>query len=120
MTLFLAHCAGCTYYILADTYPHPGKTWIGSVNPNFRKEKLLDRYVSSIYWSITTMTSVGYGDIHSMNSREMIFNIFYMVFNLGLNAYLIGNITNLVVERTRTTMEFVSLRVFNSYIFIST
>jgi potassium channel len=38
----------------------------------------------------------------------MIFNIFYMLFNLGLTAYLIGNMTNLVVEGTRRTMEFVS------------
>jgi hypothetical protein len=31
-----------------------------------------------------------------------------MLFNLGLTAYLIGNMTNLVVEGTRRTMEFVS------------
>ncbi|MCL7033220.1 hypothetical protein MKW94_006329 [Papaver nudicaule] len=106
VTLFFSHLAGCVYYILADTYPHSGKTWIGSVNPNFREGHVLDRYIASVYWSITTMTSVGYGDVHSMNSREMIFNSVYMMFNLGLNAYLIGNISNLILEGTRTTMEF--------------
>lgn len=54
------------------------------------------------------MTTVGYGDLHAQNTLEMVFIIFYMLFNLGLTAYIIGNMTNLVVEGTRRTMEFVS------------
>ncbi|KAL5854600.1 hypothetical protein ACOSQ4_004402 [Xanthoceras sorbifolium] len=106
VTLFMVHCAGCLYYLLAIIYPHQGKTWIGSANPNFRETGLWIRYISAIYWSITTMTTVGYGDLHAVNTVEMIFIIFYMLFNLGLTAYLIGNMTNLVVEGTRRTMEF--------------
>ena len=117
MTLFLVHCAGCLYYLLADRYPHKGKTWIGAVIPNFRETSLRIRYISAMYWSITTMTTVGYGDLHAQNSMEMIFIIFYMLFNLGLTAYLIGNMTNLVVEGTRRTMEFVSVHVHNLFSF---
>nr|AAD16278.1 pulvinus inward-rectifying channel for potassium SPICK1 [Samanea saman] len=106
VTLFSVHCAGCLYYLLADRYPHQGKTWIGAVIPNFRETSLWIRYISAMYWSITTMTTVGYGDLHAVNTAEMIFIIFYMLFNLGLTAYLIGNMTNLVVEGTRRTMEF--------------
>uniref|UniRef100_A0A0E0L2V7 Potassium channel n=1 Tax=Oryza punctata TaxID=4537 RepID=A0A0E0L2V7_ORYPU len=106
VTLFLVHCAGCLYYLIADRYPHREKTWIGAVIPDFQEASLWIRYTSSVYWSITTMTTVGYGDMHAQNTVEMIFNIFYMLFNLGLTAYLIGNMTNLVVEGTRRTMEF--------------
>ncbi|XVF67687.1 hypothetical protein PTKIN_Ptkin10aG0141500 [Pterospermum kingtungense] len=106
VTLFLVHCAGCLYYLIADRYPHQGRTWLGSVNPNFRETSLWIRYISALYWSITTMTTVGYGDLHAVNTVEMIFIIFYMLFNLGLTAYIIGNMTNLVVEGTRRTMEF--------------
>jgi hypothetical protein len=75
---------------------------------NFLEQSLWIRYVTSIYWSITTLTTVGYGDLHPVNTREMIFDIFFMLFNLGLTAYLIGNMTNLVVHGTSRTRIFVS------------
>ncbi|KAK9022775.1 hypothetical protein V6N11_003018 [Hibiscus sabdariffa] len=105
VTLFAVHCAGCFNYLIADRYPDPSRTWIGAVYPNFKQHSLWDRYVTSIYWSITTLTTTGYGDLHAENPREMLFYIFYMFFNLGLTAYLIGNMTNLR-DTVRATSEF--------------
>ncbi|XP_043689617.1 potassium channel KAT3-like isoform X3 [Telopea speciosissima] len=106
VTLFAVHCAGCINYLIADRYPDPKRTWIGAVMPNFKEENLWDRYITAIYWSITTLTTTGYGDLHAENPREMLFDIFYMLFNLGLAAYLIGNMTNLVVHWTSRTRNF--------------
>ncbi|KAK3210832.1 hypothetical protein Dsin_015538 [Dipteronia sinensis] len=107
VTLFAVHCAGCFYYLLAARYHNPERTWIGaSLGDNFLDESIWIRYVTSIYWSITTLTTVGYGDLHPVNTREMVFDIFFMLFNLGLTAYLIGNMTNLVVHGTSRTRKF--------------
>jgi ankyrin repeat protein len=106
VTLFAVHCSACFYYLLADRYPDPSDTWIGNSMPDFHQRSLWIRYVTSMYWSITTLTTVGYGDLHAENTREMIFNIFYMLFNLGLTAYLIGNMTNLVVHGTSRTRKY--------------
>lgn len=108
VTLFAVHCAACFYYLLAARNHDPAKTWIGASIENFLEESLWTRYVTSMYWSITTLTTVGYGDLHPVNTKEMIFDIFYMLFNLGLTAYLIGNMTNLVVHGTSRTRNFVS------------
>ncbi|KAL4295385.1 hypothetical protein GQ457_12G023580 [Hibiscus cannabinus] len=92
---------------VAARYHDPGRTWIGSsLGDNFREQSLSIRYVTSMYWSITTLTTVGYGDLHPVNIREMLFDILYMLFNLGLTAYLIGNMTNLVVHGTSRTRTF--------------
>nr|ADK93728.1 inward-rectifying potassium channel [Puccinellia tenuiflora] len=106
VTLFAVHCAACFYYLIADRYPNPKETWIGSTMEDFHQQGLWVRYVTSVYWSITTLTTVGYGDYHAENIREMIFNVFYMFFNLGLIAYLIGNMTNLVVHGTNRTRTY--------------
>ncbi|KNA06432.1 hypothetical protein SOVF_181220 [Spinacia oleracea] len=106
VTLFSVHCAACFYFFLAAHYPDPKKTWIALSFHNFKTENLWLLYVTSIYWSITTLTTVGYGDLHPVNIREMVFDIFFMLFNLGLTAYLIGNMTNLVVHGTSRTRNF--------------
>lgn len=106
VTLFAVHCAGCFNYLIADRYPEPRKTWIGAVYPDFKEASLWNRYVTALYWSITTLTTTGYGDLHPENPREMLFDIFFMMFNLGLTAYLIGNMTNLVVHWTSRTRSF--------------
>lgn len=105
--MFAIHTAGCFNYMIADKYPDPTQTWIGAVYPNFKRMSLWDRYVTAIYWSIVTLTTTGYGDLHANNPREMLFDIFYMLFNLGLTSYLIGNMTNLVVHWTSRTQNFV-------------
>lgn len=109
MTLFAVHSAGCFNYMIADRYPDPRKTWIGAVYPDFKQMRLWDRYIASMYWSIVTLTTTGYGDLHAENSREMLFGVCYMLFNLGLTAYIIGNMTNLVVHWTSRTRGFVSI-----------
>ena len=112
VTLFAVHCAGCFNYMIADRYPDPERTWIGAVIPTFRSESLWTRYVTALYWSITTLTTTGYGDLHAENPREMLFDICYMLFNLGLTAYLIGNMTNLVVHGTSRTQNFVCFSTY--------
>ncbi|CAL0307138.1 unnamed protein product [Lupinus luteus] len=106
ITIFYLHCAGCFIYYMAARYHDPKKTWIGSVMENFQEESLWTRYVPSVYWSITTLTTVGYGDLHPVNTGEMAFDVVYMLFNLGLTAYLIGNMTNLVVHSSSRTRNF--------------
>ncbi|PIN20278.1 K+-channel ERG [Handroanthus impetiginosus] len=106
VTMFAVHCAGCFNYMIADRYPDEKRTWIGAVYPHFKHMRLWDKYVTALYWSIVTLTTTGYGDLHAENPREMLFDIFYMLFNLGLTSYLIGNMTNLVVHWTCRTSNF--------------
>ncbi|CAN6248794.1 unnamed protein product [Urochloa humidicola] len=108
--LYFTHTAACAFYYLATTLPpaREGATWIGSLALgdtryiNFREIDLLTRYVTSLYLSIVTMATVGYGDIHAVNSREMAFTVVYISFSILLSAYLIGNMTALIVKGSKT------------------
>ncbi|KAJ8555400.1 hypothetical protein K7X08_012896 [Anisodus acutangulus] len=77
-------------------------------------------YTYSMYWSVVTLTTVGYGDLRAHNSGEKIFVIFYMLFNIGLTAYLIGNMTNIIVHNVaRTFSMFLKCRGTPSMIYAS-
>ncbi|KAB1204576.1 Potassium channel AKT1 [Morella rubra] len=106
VTLFAVHCAACCFYLLAARNSDPNRTWIALILGNFHEQSLWIRYVTSMYWSITTLTTTGYGDLHATNTKEMVFDIFYMLFDLGLTSYIIGNMTNLVVHGTSRTRKF--------------
>ncbi|KAL3498357.1 hypothetical protein ACH5RR_041089, partial [Cinchona calisaya] len=104
MTLFAVHSAGCFYYWLATHHHVADDTWIGSLIPNFKERSVWLGYTYSMYWSIVTLTTVGYGDLHAVNTGEKVFNMMYMLFNIGLTAYLIGNMTNLIVHSAVRTL----------------
>ncbi|KAK8535258.1 hypothetical protein V6N13_081397 [Hibiscus sabdariffa] len=103
VTLFAVHSAGCFYYWLAVHHEPPEDTWIGKKIGDFKQKSVRHGYICSIYWSIVTLTTVGYGDFYSLNEAEKIFNMIYMLFNIGLAAYIIGNMTNLVVDASVKT-----------------
>ncbi|CAI0441545.1 unnamed protein product [Linum tenue] len=98
VTLLAVHSAACIYFWLAYNHPLEDETWIGSEVNDFKHRSIWLSYTYSMYWSIVTLTTVGYGDLHAVNTGEKVFNMFYMLFNIGLTAYLIGNMTNLVVH----------------------
>ncbi|XP_022850369.1 potassium channel SKOR-like isoform X1 [Olea europaea var. sylvestris] len=108
--LYCTHTAACIFYYLATTLPSSkeGYTWIGSLQlgdysyTNFREIDLWTRYVTSLYFAIVTMATVGYGDIHAVNVREMIFVMIYVSFDMILGAYLLGNMTALIVKGSKT------------------
>ncbi|GMN46089.1 hypothetical protein TIFTF001_015266 [Ficus carica] len=108
--LYCTHTAACIFYYLATTVPpsQEGYTWIGSLKmgdysySDFRDIDLWKRYITSLYFSIVTMATVGYGDVHAVNVREMIFIMVYVSLDMILGAYLLGNIAALVVKGSNT------------------
>ncbi|KAK4353942.1 hypothetical protein RND71_026136 [Anisodus tanguticus] len=68
--LYCSHTAACIFYYLATTLPEEkeGYTWIGSLTlgdysySNFREIDLWRRYITSLYFAIVTMATVGEGE----------------------------------------------------------
>lgn len=56
----------------------------------------ITQYIRAIYWSVTTITTIGYGDITPKNNNQTIYTMCVMLFGAGLYGYVVGNIANLL------------------------
>ncbi len=59
---------------------------------------MLDKYVHSLYFSMTTMTTCGYGDFHPSESVERVAAMGAMIVSSGLFGYIIQNISRIVSQ----------------------
>ncbi|MCL7032928.1 hypothetical protein MKW94_022938 [Papaver nudicaule] len=107
VTLCIVHTVGCLHYWMASHYHDKHKTWLGAQIGNFQDINIWKRYTYSLYWTVTTLTTVGYGDLHAVNNTEKIATIFFMFFNISLTAYLIGNMTNLIVQKNTRALAMI-------------
>ena len=55
-----------------------------------------DLYTAAVYFSIQTMTTVGYGDISGTNTSEKYVSICMMVFGVVLFSVISGSISSLL------------------------
>jgi hypothetical protein len=55
-----------------------------------------DQYLVSFYWTVTTITTVGYGDISIKTNGEKICCIFLMIFGVVSFGLLSGSLTNIL------------------------
>lgn len=70
--------------------------WL-SVSHNPLDNKV-DNMVDALYWSVTTLTTVGYGDITPETNSEKIYTMIIMFMGVGMYGYIIGNIASLLAR----------------------
>ena len=56
-------------------------------------------YFDSLYFTITTLTTVGYGDLTPRTYSGRLFTIFYMVFGISLALYSLSFLSAHLIER---------------------
>lgn len=100
-TLLCSHWIGCLWYITAYI-ENADANWIKSTGVDSYSSleddgvSLYDKYVASWYFSVMTMSTIGYGDISPVTSAERIVCSLMMLIGAGIYAYVVGSITTTV------------------------
>ncbi len=55
-------------------------------------------YVQAGYWTITTLATVGYGDIHPQTIAQMLYACLIMMVGVGFFGFVLGNVATLLLR----------------------
>jgi len=75
----------------------------GETDRSFR-----DQYIRALYWCITTIATIGYGDYspsHDSN-RQIIYTMIVQIIGVGMFGYIIGNVATLIVNIDSARADF--------------
>jgi len=99
--LLVFHLTACLHiFVSSTTFPN----WI--VQKGLQTSPFIEVYLSSIYFLITTVTSVGYGDIIGSSFTEIIFQIFLLMIGIMAYSWLISSLSNYVQENSKQNEAF--------------
>lgn len=90
--LVLIHVLACYWIWLAST--NQGKNWL--IDSELNEASIFQIYIASLYFIITTISTIGYGDIIGQNYTEQGFQIFLMGLAMTIYTFIISNISNIV------------------------
>ena len=94
------HIVACIFiFIGKNDYPN----WI--VHFNYNNKSFKELYLIAIYYTITTLTTVGYGDITCISSNEKIFGLFMEVIGICAYSWTLTEISNYIKVINEKTEE---------------
>jgi len=109
--LVLAHWNACVFFFIAVNESKHQLTWVRSLEetPGELEDALPGtQYVVSFYWAITTMTTVGFGDIVPTTNIERMYVVFAMLAGCSTFAYGITQIVTLVSNLNASEVRYQS------------
>ena len=101
LTLCILNLSTCLFIFLGRN-SYPG--WI--IKLNIQDESYLNIYLTSVYFVIVTITTVGYGDITGNSISEIVFQLFLLMVGTIAYSFIISYISNYIVKNNQKSMTF--------------
>ncbi|MDE5093467.1 MAG: ion transporter, partial [Trichodesmium sp. St11_bin5] len=90
----ITHWVACGWFLIGSWESNFGESWL--INKSLKSVGTRTQYINCLYWAITTLTTVGYGDITPTTEIEIIFTLMVMFLGISMYAYTIGNVSSLI------------------------
>lgn len=68
----------------------------------------VSEYIKAVYWTLTTLTTIGYGDISAKTNAQMIFSSVAEVVGVGFFGYVLSNVASLLARLDGAREQYLS------------
>eukprot|EP00898_Chlorokybus_atmophyticus_P004207 jgi/Chlat1/4788/Chrsp31S04826 len=106
IVLLAAHWSACIQYWIATVISDVQSSYLTLNDPELPNAALISEYITTLYYVFVTISTVGFGDIHAVGNADKLFTTIEIILNMGLVAYLIGNMTVLVTRKDTLTLDY--------------
>uniref|UniRef100_A0A7S1CN86 Cyclic nucleotide-binding domain-containing protein n=1 Tax=Bicosoecida sp. CB-2014 TaxID=1486930 RepID=A0A7S1CN86_9STRA len=95
----IAHVSGCFWALIANLEGWGPDSWttIYGVDP----DDIASLYLSGVYYSLATLTTVGYGDVSAHTNGERVFALLLMLVGAVVFAIVVGRMSALAQSMNR-------------------
>jgi len=94
--LLCVHIFGCMWYFSAKMADFDNSTWV--VRNGVQDSTIQHQYLMSIYWAVTTASTVGYGDIVPGTQLELVLALLWMVVGVGFYSFTVGSLSSFLTS----------------------
>jgi len=101
--LWTLHVVACFWYLCAALQDDPMETWVGRREVDRDGTSLLsqspfEQWLVSMYFVLTVITTVGFGDISAVTEAEILYVGFVMVFGAMVHGIIISKVISIVTS----------------------
>ena len=80
-------------WAIAAFFEQDGRTnWVKE--SGVEEAGIMKKYITSLYWAVVTITTVGYGDITPTNKTEYLFALFCIILGVTFHSFIISALSN--------------------------
>lgn len=94
--VLMIHLSACFWYMFAKFDNFNPDTWV--VRRGIQDESNFYLYITCIYWSLQTLTTVGFGDVGAYTVTEKLYCLAWMIFGVGIYSFTFGNLSALLIS----------------------
>ena len=110
----IAHIIGCLWFFSAKIEGLDPDTWVSRSGYLDEDEGFL--YLTSLYWTYTTISTVGYGDISPKTGTEKVMAIILMLFGVCFFSFVIGTLSSILSRMdTKETMMLNKMAIIDEF-----
>lgn len=90
----LCHFTACMWYYTARLDDFNPETWV--VRHGMEDSSKFKIYLTGVYWALTVLTTVGFGDYYAKTEWEKLLCIVWMIFGIGFYSFILGSVTSVL------------------------